>query len=174
MISIDSSLNDLKNLVKSCLEELNENDEELFKRKKWKGVSERSFGFRIAHYLQNKLEKDKFFVDCDFNSSNQGKRKRDAKLILDPEGGETGRFIDIIVHRRDRQNNYNLFCIEIKKWNNKNKKDRDKDRNNLRRLTSSKYRYHYGFHIIIHKEKTKSEWSIFDHENRDPEYKKIF
>ena len=124
-------------------------------------LSERSIAFRFAHYLQNKfdqLKKYKVFIDCDYNSHlkfEDGKwRRYHGKPLEDRDGSATGRFIDIIVHRRsgneDKENWSDLICFELKKWNNQNEDRNDKDRNNLQRLTSD-YGYQYGFHIIFGK-----------------------
>lgn len=163
MISINSSLDEIKELVKHCLNRLYSTDEELFRRNNGEGVSERSIGFRLAHYLQNKIGDD-FFVDCDYNSSDRGGTDTSGKPISNPDGSVNERFIDIIIHKRELGNEDNLVCIEIKKWNNRDKDEFEKDRNNLRVLTSQ-YGYRYGFHITIHKDRVKSRWTIYEDGN---------
>jgi hypothetical protein len=163
MISMNSDLDEIKGLVKYCLNQLYTTDSKLFERNNGIGVSERSFGFRFAHYLQNKIG-DEFFVDCDFNSSDRGDGNTSGKPIPNPDGSITERFIDIIIHKRDLGNENNLLCFEIKKWNNTNQNEIKKDRNNLHVLTSE-YGYHYGFHITIHKERVKSKWTIYENGN---------
>lgn len=143
MISMNSNLNEIKEFVKCCLDQLYSIDDELFKRNNGKGVSERAICFRLAHYLQNEIGSD-FFVDCDYNSSDRGKKGTAGKPISNPDGSKTKRFIDIIIHKREPENKDNLICIEIKKWNNKNRKKFEKDKNNLRVLTLQ-YGYHMGF-----------------------------
>ncbi|MFY9299892.1 MAG: hypothetical protein WAO91_01710 [Candidatus Nitrosotenuis sp.] len=168
---MNSSLDEIKELVKYCLNQLYSTDAELFRRNNGEGISERSIGFRFAHYLQNKI-KDDFFVDCDFNSSDRGNNDTAGKPIPDPEGGETGRFIDIIVHKRELGKENNLVCFEIKKWKERwDDRYRDaieKDRNNLHELTlkEGRYGYRYGFHILIRKDGAQSKWTIY--ENGDP------
>jgi len=164
---MDSSIDEIKELVKSCLNELYRLDEELFRRNRGKGVSERSIVFRFAHYLQNRIGSD-FFVDCDFNSSKEGEEGTGGKPILNQDRTKTKRFIDVIVHKRELNNDNNLVCFEFKKWNNTNRKEIEKDRNNLHKLTlkQGKFGYSYGFHITIHKVKSESKWTIY--ENGDP------
>lgn len=165
MISRNSSLNEIKELIKSCLCQVYDVDASLFQRNMRNGVSERCLVFRFAHYLQNKT-KD-FFVDCDFNSSFEGytdlqgnfiSREKQGKPIRNADGSTTNRFVDIIVHKRDFTTPSNDFiCFELKRWNNPIK---EKDRNNLRRLTSD-YGYRYGFLIIFGRTKSATKWTIF-------------
>ena len=154
-------------MVRKTVTELYDKDQFLFKRNKGKGVCERSIVFRFAHYLQLKIPN--YFVDCDFNSSFEGHinlegqivgRERHGKLIENPDGTATKRFVDIIVHKRDYGTQNDFICFEIKKWNNLNLKEIRKDRNNLCEMTS-KYEYIYGFHITFHRERQKTKWTIF-------------
>lgn len=167
MISRQSSLEEIKNLVKETISQLYERDHFLFERNMGKGVCERSIVFRFAHYLQNRIPD--FFVDCDFNSSFEGYinsegrvigRERPGKQIENLDGTVTKRFVDIIVHKRDYHTLNDFICFEIKKWNNTNPREFKKDRNNLRVMTST-YGYIYGFHIILHREKKKVKWIIY-------------
>lgn len=166
-ISIISSLDEIKELIKNCLNQLYNTDNFILERNKGKGVCERSIVFRFAHYLQNRIED--YFVDCDFNSSykefynSQGNivgKERNGKPIKNKDGTVIERFVDIIVHKRNYLMRNDFICFEIKKWTNTNSKEIKKDRDNLRILTS-KYGYIYGFHITIHKIKTKTKWTIF-------------
>ena len=167
MISRESSLADIKKLVRDTLSELYEKDQFLFDRNEGKGVCERALVFRFAHYLQNRIPN--FFVDCDFNSSFEGRflpdgrivgRERHGKSIQNPDGTFTKRFVDIIVHKRDYANQNDFICFEIKKWNNTNPEEVKKDRNNLRKMTST-YGYVYGFYLILHRNKSNCRWTIF-------------
>jgi len=153
--------------VKECLSQLYTEDRFILDRNNGKGVCERSIVFRFAHYLQNEIPD--YFVDCDFNSSfeyyvdsrgNPAGSERHGKPIQNKDGSVTNRFVDIIVHKRDYRIQNDLICFEIKKWNNTNREEINKDKNNLRVLTSQ-YGYIYGFHISIHKVKTKTKWTIF-------------
>ena len=155
MISRDSSLDEIKDLIKNCLSEVYVADASLFERNRRNGVGERCLVFRFAHYLQNKL--NEFSVDCDFNSSFEGyvnlqgrfvAQERQGKPIRNVDGSTTNRFVDIIVHKRNFTTPSNDFiCFELKKWNNPPK---EKDINNLCRLTSD-YGYKYGFLIRVGK-----------------------
>lgn len=171
MISRQSSLDEIKGVVKTCLSQLYDKDAELFTRNGGKGLSERCMVFRFAHYLQTELAD--FFVDCDFNSSYHGHyengifvwEQRDGKPIENADGMTTYRFVDIIIHKRSKfENNQpnlsDFLCFEIKKWNNGNKAQIDKDKNNLHAMTSV-YGYVYGFFINFGQTKDSSRWTIF-------------
>lgn len=171
-LSRHSPMSRFAELVRDCLEELYNKDENILRRNDGNGICERSIVFRFAHYLQQKFE-GRYFVDCDFNSSFEGRfgpdgrwsfRDVHGKPIGDPDGKVTNRFVDIIVHKRDRDLENDLICFEVKKWNNRNSRDFAKDENNLRYLTS-RYGYAYGFHVTIHRIKSKSTWTIF-HEGK--------
>jgi hypothetical protein len=54
MIDRSSALESIKEVIKSCLNQLYETDA-FFLRNGNKGVCERCLVFRLAHYLQNKL-----------------------------------------------------------------------------------------------------------------------
>ena len=79
--------------------------------------------------------------------------------------GKRGRFIDIIVHKREL-NNSDLICFELKKWNSSDSKDKngirpsEKDRNNLEKLTLH-YGYEYGFYLIFGRAKKETKIEIF-------------
>lgn len=138
-------------------------DGTIFERNLLRGVSERSIVFRLAYHLQRRLSEDSdYFVDCDFNSSYvmDSSRERHGKPIRNSDGTTTKRFVDIIVHRRDRDPDNDLICFETKKWNNKDAKGEKKDINNLRVLTST-YGYLLGFRLVLNREKMESRWTIF-------------
>lgn len=187
MISRDSTIDDIKDLVRECLMELYDKDDSILRRNRGKGICERSIVFRFAHYLQNCIDNEnngddnKYWVDCDFNSSFENDfdnvrgawgREREGKPLENEDGSTTKRFVDIIVHRRDFQRQNDLICFEIKKWNYTKADDIKKDRNNLRVLTSQ-YEYLYGFHIIIHPNWRDTEWTIF-YDGRPISEEKIF
>jgi hypothetical protein len=161
MVSRNSSLDEITELVKECLSQLYAEEGRIFERNNGDGVCERAIVFRFAHYLQNKIGTH-YFVDCDFNASYERGRQIHGKPIANAGGSTKERFVDIIVHKRDSIPQNDLICFEIKKWNNWNKKEINKDKNNLRVLTSQ-YSYLYGFHLSIHKVQTKTKWIIFEH-----------
>ncbi len=157
-------LEEIESVIDTCLKTLYEKDELLFSLNDGRGICERALVFRFAHYLQNEIDKKipGYIVDCDYNSSvyvdpdgNLGAR-RQGKPIQNG-GRETKRFIDIIVHNRGADN---LFCIEVKKWNNYRKEDRKKDENNLKELTRT-YGYKYGFHLILGEKEEKTRITVY-------------
>jgi len=113
-------------------------------------------------YLQDAFQN--YFVDCDFNSAAVLGQNINQKVITNPDGTSTGRFIDIIIHKRtfDRKNDF--ICFEIKKWNSRNSERSEKDKNNLRVLTSE-YGYRYGFYLILGKTKEETKWVVFQNGN---------
>lgn len=174
--STENNLTNIKSTVKSALDRLYTEDLLLFTLNEGEGVSERCIVFRFAMYLQEHFTD--YYIDCDFNASwnyelsNDGKyhgSKVKGKWIDDPDGSSRRRFPDIIVHKRDYPEEYDpfgnepfndLICLEIKKSNNYDTREREKDLNVLQKMTSS-YTYQYGFHLILHKNKEKTKWTIF-------------
>ncbi len=161
-------LQEVVDLIKGCLLRLYTEDEELFKRNNGQGISERCMVFRLAHYLQ--LAFPDYLVDCDFNSSSdECGQLRHGKEIPNPDGTSTKRFVDIIVHSRERNGWLSDFiCFEIKKWNNCSPKEMLKDRNNLKILTSV-YGYKYGFHLIFGRTLQNAKWMIFERDKAPSE-----
>lgn len=150
----------ITNYITPCVQKLYSDDPTLFAH----NLSERCISFRFAHYLQNQfddLAEYNVFVDCDYNSHiifEDGEwKRRHGKPLRDRDENNnsekvTGRFIDIIVHKRAENENpdswSDLICFELKKWNNHTSDRNEKDRNNLERLTTD-FGYQYGFHLIF-------------------------
>jgi hypothetical protein len=67
----DYELEDIKALIRECLNKLYTIDSFLFERNQKKGISEPGLVFRFAHYLQKKIDdiEEDLYVDCDFNCS---------------------------------------------------------------------------------------------------------
>lgn len=136
-------------------------------------LSERCIAFRFAHYLQNKFDELKeydVYVDCDYNShikfEDGAWHRYHGKPLMNRDGDDaTGRFIDIIVHRRHENKNpeywSDLICFELKKWNNQSNERNNKDLNNLQHLTLD-YGYRYGFHIVFGKTKENVSVEVFE------------
>jgi len=154
-------------IIKICLDELYSKEKFLFDN----NLCERCLVFRFAYYLQIILNKeyfaDGYFVDCDYNSScyydkGSGESKRKGgKIIPNQKSGKIKkRFIDIIVHKRDRESDSNLICFEIKKWNNCAVEAMKKDENNLVVLTSQ-YGYSFGFYLIFGKAEKDLKLYVF-------------
>ena len=121
--------------------------------------------------MQNKLDElypdEGYFVDCDYNSScyydeSRGEwTNRNGKPIINQKTGEIKkRFIDMIVHKREKNSGSDFICFEIKKWDNCSADGFKKDENNLRVLTSE-YGYQFGFHIIFGKIKARTKVRVF-------------
>ena len=155
------AVNEIRDRISHALEELYQTDAVLFIKNDGNGVAERCLAFRLAHYLQ--LNFPDYSVDCDYNSSYVEGRSESGKMIRMPHGQQVKRYIDIIIHRRNHNQNSDFLCFEIKKWNNKTSKGMGKDRNNLDILTSE-YGYRKGFHIILGKTLSETTLEIFNHD----------
>lgn len=159
--------------IKNALDKLYRIDEVLFTKNDGRGVCERCLTFRFGYYLQ--LEFNDYFVDCDYNSSyNIDGIEQSEKQV-----GDTKRFIDIIIHKRESENSpvfetingvptfirysSDLICFEVKKWNNKTNDGMEKDDNNLKKLTRD-YGYKYGFHLILGKTREELILKKYDRE----------
>lgn len=156
-------------LINNILDTLYQSESILFE----KDLCERSLVFRFSYHLQKYFEPFWYYVDCDYNSSYffdeaTWKRKgQKGKPIQDLDTGEiTGRFVDIIVHKRllpwEWQDSRisDLICFECKKWNNKTRTWMNKDINNLRVL-SHNYWYDYWFHLIFWKQRDQCKIYIY-------------
>ena len=165
------NLNEIKDKIKECLEKLYERDAKLFGRNSNKGLCERCLVFRFGLYLQEAFPD--YFVDCDFNSSVVGGQHVSQKPITNPNGTSTGRYIDIIIHKRGNRQDSDFICFEVKKWNNYDSNASEKDKNNLRVLTSQ-YGYLYGFYLILGKNKRGTKWDVFQNGNIIESMERIF
>jgi len=154
-------------IVKVCLDELYGNEKFLFEN----NLCERCLVFRLAYHLQIIFNKEysaeRYFIDCDYNSSyynddgREEPKRRSGKPVPDQISGKSKkRFIDIIVHKRESVNDSNLFCFEIKKWNNCTAEGMKKDKNNLAVLTSQ-YGYSFGFYLIFGKTEKDLKLYVF-------------
>jgi len=97
------------------------------------GVSERNICARLAHHMETIMhEKDNFrdyFADVEYNRKNDG-------TIKHSEGYKKVSLLmvsDLIVHKRNADNN--LLAVEMKRWNNYDKRKVDRDR--LKSVVSS-------------------------------------
>jgi hypothetical protein len=143
--------------IKQCLDKLYSENPSLFELIKNKTQCERCLSFRFAHYVQEAFLLP-YFVDCDYNSHMENGQRFSGKPIQNMDGTITNRLIDIIVHKRNNDENADFICFEIKRWDNYF--GRNKDRNNLRELTTT-YRYKFGFHVILGKTRNKTKIIIF-------------
>ena len=97
------------------------------------GVSERNICARLAHHMEIIMYRSNdfngYFADVEYNRKNDGtvKHSEGYKKISLPMVS------DLIVHKRNAENN--LLAIEMKRWNNYNK--RKDDRWRLKSVVSS-------------------------------------
>ena len=171
----DSTLDEVKGLVRGALIRLYEIDTELFKRKQDKMMHELCFTFRFAHHLQNIIGRD-FFVDSHYDSSFKKRLDEQGNPVLDEDGnviydeqdqkyfqkigGKGRRYVDIIVHKREASSETDFICFELKKWTTDKPKARRNDSNKLVQLTTT-YHYKYGFYLVLGKEMQDCRWIIF-------------
>lgn len=161
MVHRSSSLEEIRELVKSCLIELYDRDRVLFERRDRVGVREECLVFRFAHYLQNRVG-TAFFVDCEFDAAYDHEKGEELseKKLKDSEGEEHARLVDIIVHTRELNRSSDFICFEFKKSSNNDNEGHQKDIDNLADLTHT-YGYLYGFHIILGEVLEETRWTIF-------------
>lgn len=97
------------------------------------GVSERNICARLAHHMETIMHgRDNFrdyFADVEYNRKNDGTIKhskgyKKVSLLM---------VSDLIVHKRNVDNN--LLAVEMKRWNNYDKRKEDRDR--LKSIVSS-------------------------------------
>lgn len=90
------------------------------------GVSERNICARLAHHMEmimhEKHDYRDYFADVEYNRKNDGSGKHyDNKKKISPK-----MVADLIVHKRNAENN--LLAVEMKRWNNYEKRKADRDR----------------------------------------------
>jgi hypothetical protein len=154
-----TSLENIKRIILDCIETLYTHDEFLFQQNEGRGVCERCLTFRFAHYLQ--LACPDYFVDCDFNACCENGVARRGKQITNPDGTETGRYVDIIIHKRTMRSGNDFICFEVKKASNRHHDLYMQDQRKLRQLTNE-YGYSYGFHLILGSTRQETRCTIFD------------
>lgn len=99
----------------------------------YNGVSERNICARLAHHIENIMHKNDYFkdyfADVEYNRKNDGtiKHSEGYKKVSLPMVS------DLIVHKRNADNN--LLAVEMKRWNNYDK--RKADRKRLKSVVSS-------------------------------------
>ena len=91
---------------------------------------ERSYVFRIAHYLQNLIASDMRFqgivVDCEYSKRINEDHTTSTKSIPNIEGTQKHVIPDLIVHQRNTHDK-NLLFVEIKGYWNSIKADWEND-----------------------------------------------
>lgn len=103
-----------------------------------KNINERTFVFRMGHYLVNYIEGDTDYkVDVEYNRRDYNIKKLDDKNIMP----------DLIIHKRNKKDN--LAIIEFKKNENS-----EEDKSRLIKMKNDKrYLYKNIYFILINKNK---------------------
>lgn len=118
----------IENKIKLAIDDLYENNEYLFVN----DLSEPCINHRFAICLDNQNFGDGFFVDCEYNRAYS---KLNGGIGTKKVTTKNGNFIDIVITKRNSNQDDDLACFELKKWNNHNEQDFDKDRIKLKILT---------------------------------------
>lgn len=90
------------------------------------GVSERNICARLAHNMEIIMHESNlyidYFADVEYNRKNDGSGKHyDNSQKVSP-----AMVADLIVHKRNADNN--LLAVEMKRWNNYDKRKADRER----------------------------------------------
>lgn len=124
---------------------------EIFYKNDWvlieNNVSERSISHKLAEYLQ--VEFKDWNVDCEYNRKNNDIKKLEGISECSEQRATDRIYPDIIVHERNLDKN--LVVIEVKSSADEETCDIEK----LKKLTSTKYDFHYKVGYFIR----------FSHEN---------
>lgn len=144
-------MEEIRNILETAISKLNENDVYLIEN----DLSERCICSRLAFYIQQTLMTSRFseyIVDVEYNRGAKGIEKspkvlHDKKIV-----------VDLIVHKRGYFEDYgfdNLFCIEMKKSNNRYGYNNDKAR--LKDMTDYEYGYNYkyGYMVVVDMKRKK-------------------
>ena len=112
-------------------------------------VGERAIVFRLAHYMQNIMDKTSVFkgyvLDCEYNRDGTDIKKLQENCV----------YPDVIIHQR--QNKNNLLVMEVKTyWNNNTEQDVKKIREFMN--PEGEYHYKFGASLIIGKENSEARF----------------
>ena len=112
-------------------------------------VGERAIVFRLAHYMQNIMDKTPVFkgyvLDCEYNRNGTDIKKLQENCV----------YPDVIIHQR--QNKNNLLVMEVKTyWNNNTEQDVKKIREFMN--PEGEYHYKFGASLIIGKENSEARF----------------
>ncbi len=130
-------------------------------------INERTVTHRLAIYLENYFSEFGYHVDVEYNRMRKDYDNKDelgnlmGKKLNWEETGEGSNFVypDIIVHKRDTDEN--LIEIEVKMaWKN-NKKNYDYEKIN-EYMSQSDYRYGVYIELFPNKEDCKIEYGPFN------------
>lgn len=113
-------------LLDAAIKEFYVKDEYLIQER----VHERTCVARIAHYLQNMLDKDEAWrdlnADCEYNRQVPDEKLSDSCVCEESEYEMYSVYPDLIVHHRG-YNDKNLLVVEFKHACNDSEKNRKKD-----------------------------------------------
>ena len=136
-------MKEAKDILVTAINQFNEKEKYLIEN----NLSERCICSRLAFYIQQALLvspfKD-FTVDVEYN---RNAKERSPKLLYDKKI-----IVDLIVHKRGWHGGLkgdNLFCIEMKKSNNRFGWESDKARLNDMVNPDFGYNYQYGFMLVV-------------------------
>ena len=113
-------------------------------------VGERAIVFRLAHYMQNIMDKTPAFkgyvLDCEYNRNGTDIKKLQENCV----------YPDVIIHKRQSKNN--LLVMEVKTyWNNDTRRDMKKI---LEFMKNRKYKYKFGVSLIIEKKREEMSFKV--------------
>ena len=132
---------EVKDKIEEALEKLKYKDFVLLKN----DLNERTISHRLAIYIEDIFTE--YDVDCEYNKIPEGSKILDMiprKSSVDDDTKAVTVYPDIIVHKRDTDNNF--MVIEIKKSTNNSNKEIDYDK---RKLQEYKSQLGYKFAIFI-------------------------
>ncbi|MGO5164771.1 MULTISPECIES: hypothetical protein [unclassified Candidatus Paralachnospira] len=115
-------------------------------------VGERAIVFRLAHYMQNIMDKMPVFkgyvLDCEYNRDGTDIKKLQEKCV----------YPDVIIHQRQNNEN-NLLVMEVKTyWNN----DTGQDMKKIEKFMDpdGNYKYKFGVSLIIERQREKMSFEV--------------
>ena len=115
-------------------------------------VGECAIVFRLAHYMQNIMDKTPVFkgyvLDCEYNRNGTDIKKLQENRV----------YPDVIIHQRQNHEN-NLLVMEVKTyWNNGTGQDMQKIREFMN--PGGKYKYKFGVSLIIERQREKMSFEV--------------
>ena len=139
------NLVDIKNIIKSCINQTYTNDIDLILN----GGMEQSVSFRFALYLNDAIKNIDYLkdlsIDIEYNKNGSIPKRTPRRL--------KGSRPDIIIHKRG-DNTKNILVFELKGWWNKS--SRKKDRIKLEDFTNQEGEYKYNLGVLIDLNKSNS------------------
>lgn len=138
-------------------------------------INERTLSARLMFHLQTLLLEDELYrekyksysVDCEYNRMN-----KDMKKIIQEDNVVNLIYPDIILHRRNSNNN--LMAIEMKKICSNDNEAKNKDRIKLKALTKNnkKINFHYTLGVYFEVDTTGNNNHIIEFFVDGKEYNK--